>query len=92
MQMLLRTLDWNQNPYFRELLIGLDECKFKQVPDDIAEDIGLYTELPRTSKPNEDAHNIQRDRARHSKSGKCGRKRGYHSLTSSRILEDGSLP
>ena len=88
LKMALDQLEWTSNIYIREIFIGLDECKFRFVPLDLAEDLGQYTVKPKTTKPNEDGHNVNRDSARHGKSGQCGRKRRYHSLIQSTILED----
>ncbi len=88
----LEDLDWPRNIYFREHFVGFDETLFNAVADDQYEDFVNFSKAMRLTKPVEDAHNCIRDIARHTKSNRCGRKRRFHAIAQSTILEDNDRP
>ena len=79
---------WPRQVFVRELFLGLAEAKFELVPDDIMDDIVSFNKMYRSTKANEDASNVLRDKARHCKGGKIGRMRRQYALLESHILKD----
>lgn len=88
----LQSLQWAQSVWFREVMIGLDECEFHDIPGDLRQEVRAFARAARSTKTVEDAFNCVRDKTRHSKAGICGRKRRFHTIVESSILADCGRP
>ena len=68
----LDLLPWSRSPWIREMLVGLAETNFEDVPVDILAELEDWLEGHRTSVLAERSFNYLRDRCRHVKSGQMG--------------------
>lgn len=84
----LKAMQWPRNVWLREIMFGLDEAEYKLVPHDIAEEIHAFCRIVRRTNTVEGSFICIRDKSRHSKAGICGRKRRFHTIVESSILDD----
>lgn len=66
---LLADLQWPQQHWPRRILLGLWECEFAMIPQDLRGELTQWNSCFKTSKTCEYAFNICRDKERSSRSG-----------------------
>ena len=84
----LVAIKWVQTVWTREIMVGLAEANFTNVPPDILEELLHVAMAFKGSKIVEDGFNCCRDRSRHDKQGNISRVARTHRIQSSRLLED----
>ena len=92
LQLALSCIRWPQATWVRELLVGLVEADWKQVPEDVFQEIKDFAQCWKSTKIVEDGFNHLRDRIRHDKGGKLSRVGRTHALMTSSLLEDTGRP
>lgn len=74
--------------WFRELMVPLHEVGFKEVPDFVYGAVHDFAKSWLGTKITEDAHNVLRDKIRHSKSNTMCPKERWHKCVASPLLQD----
>lgn len=88
----LRQCVWPQWVWPREMLLALLENNWEEVPGVVAASVLKFMRCPASTKIIEDSVNCAKDRARSSKSGKCGARGVWHCLASGRLAGSSDKP
>ena len=70
------------------MFIGTAECLFETTPQEVDDEVDGQASALKTTKAAEDGFNLLRDNSRRAKSSSLGRKKRFHCLLTSTILDD----